>query len=201
MNLDVLQAYSHSRDEIEKRYQDKRDPYFRLIVDDLVERKIDNSGPCYTFAALMLGFTCFHRDVTNRHIEFGHMRVESTAFPDLSDQLEVSMLGIDRVEEKVKSKKNGFNTSYVMRHKVPEQCTVFALAMHTFLNLGTADQLKGLNKEVLQRDQVRVLEKKIADGDREHNGEFREELFEADSDDQYDEANINRSIPHSIVLN
>ncbi len=199
LNLDVLQAYSHSRDEIEKRYQDKRDPYFRLIVDNLVERKIDNSGPCYTFAALMLGFTCFHRDVTNRHIEFGHMRVESTAFPDLSDQLEVSMLGIDRVEEKVKSKKNGFNTSYVMRHKVPEQCTVFALAMHTFLNIRTADQLKRLNKEVLQRDQVRVLEKKIADGDREHNGEFREELFEADSDDQYDEANINRPIPHSIA--
>ena len=102
----------------------------------------------------MLGFTCFHRDVTNRNIEFGHMSVELTAVPGVSDELEVWMLGIDRVEDNVKSMTNDSNTSYVMRHKNPELCTVLAVAMQTFLKLRRIDHVRELNKEALQRDEV-----------------------------------------------
>jgi type 1 fimbria pilin len=159
----VLRSHIRSRDDIEKRYRNKREPYFRVIVDELVKEKLDHSGLSYTFAAIMLGFTCFHSDVTNRNIEFRHMSVELIAVPGVSDKSEVWMLGIDRVEDNVKSKTNDSNTSYVLRHKNPELCTVFAVAMQTFLKLRTIDHLKELNKEVRQRNQV---------PEREHMGEL-----------------------------
>lgn len=198
LSLDLIEPYDHTKEEIEERYNNRADPYFKKIVDRLVKKKVD-SNTVNTFVSLMLGFHCFHRNVTNQHIQLGHMRVDVGTFPDVNTNLVVEALGIERVEEKVKTIKGEFNTSFMIRHKDPLKCAVLAIAMHLFLKLRNPDSIDKLNKNVFRKDKLRVLNKKIADGDFEYQSECHENVWQSNSEN-YEEVTEWNSYNRSIRL-